>query len=208
MNRRPRRHVAVALLLLLATAGCKSPYRADQGALLGGLMGAGAGAAIGDAAGGKAGPGAVVGTLTGAAVGAELDEIEAQNRAMIEQQLGRQVAAGAVDIGEVVAMSQAGVDEELIINHIRANGITRPLQTEDLIYLQQAAVSTRVIKAMQEPPPQPAAPVVIRQPAPAPVVVHEYTYGPPLWGPPSVPHRAYSRRRGDSGVSWGISFHN
>jgi hypothetical protein len=212
MNRRVPGLVTLGLLTALSAAGCQSPYRADQGALLGGLLGAGTGAIIGDAVGGKAGPGAAIGAglgvITGAAVGSELDEIEARNRAMIEQQLGRQIAAGAVSLEDVVSMTQAGVDDELIVNHIRAHGAARPLQTEDLIFLQQQGVSTRVIKAMQEPPPRPARPVVVHESAPPPVVIHEYSYGPPLWGPPWHRPRHYWRRPARPGVSWGLSFHN
>lgn len=212
MNRRVPGLVTLGLLTALSAAGCQSPYRADQGALLGGLLGAGTGAIVGDAVGGKAGPGAAIGAglgaITGAAVGSELDEIEARNRAMIEQQLGYQLAAGAVKIDDVVAMTQAGVDDELIVNHIRAHGAARPLQTEDLIFLQQQGVSTRVIRAMQAPPPRPATPVVVHEPSPPPVVIHEYSYGPPLWGPPFPRRHHYWRYRSRPGVSWGLSFHN
>jgi hypothetical protein len=212
MNRHAVGPLLVGLLLVWSTGGCQSPYRADQGALFGGLLGAGTGAIVGDALGGKAGPGAAIGAglgaITGAAVGSELDEIEAQNRAMIEQQLGRQLAAGAVRLDDVVAMTQAGVNDELIINHVRAHGMAAPLQTSDLIFLQQQGVSTRVIKAMQEPPRPAATPVVVREAPPPPVVIHEYGYGPPLWGPPPYPSYYYWRYRPRPRVSWGMSFHN
>ena len=135
MNRRNVGFVILGFLLTSSVVGCQSPYRADQGALLGGLLGAGTGALIGDAAGGKALPGAAIGAglgaIAGGVTGGALDEIEAQNRAMIEQQLGRQVAAGVVRIDDVVAMTQAGVDDELIVNHVRAHGGASPLQTGD-----------------------------------------------------------------------------
>lgn len=202
--------VTLALLMTVSAAGCQSPYRADQGALFGGLLGAGTGAIIGDAVG-KTGPGAAIGAglgaITGAAVGGELDEIEARNRAMIEQQLGRQLAAGAVRLDDVLAMTQAGVDDELIVNHVRAHGLAEPLSSSDLILLQQQGVSTRVIKAMQEPPRRPAGPVVVHEPSP-PVVVEEYHYGPPLWGPPCYRRHHFWRHRARPGFSWGMSFHN
>ena len=197
--------LSLSLLLVLSAIGCRSPYRSDQGALFGGLTGAGLGAIVGDSAG-NAGAGAAIGAaagaLTGAVVGEELDQIEAHNRAMIEQQYGRRVAAGAVSVGEVVSMSNAGVNDELIRNHIRAHGMQAALQTSDLISLQQQGVSTEVIKAMQEPP---RAPVVVQQPAVQPVIVEEYHYGPPLWGPGCRPYPHYGRRHGHSGVSWGLS---
>jgi len=208
------RWAAVAAVAILST-GCQSPYHADRGALFGGLLGAGTGAIIGDAAG-NAGAGAALGAglgaITGAAVGGEMDEIEARNRALIEAQMGRQVRAGAVTMDDVIAMTQAGVDEELIVNHIRANGVSRPPGTQELIYLNEQGVGKRVIMAMQEPPPQPrqaAGPVVIQRPPP--VIVEEYPYGPPVWGPPvwgPPVHYHYMGRRPRPGVSWGLSFGN
>jgi len=212
MNRTARYCIAVTLLVATAATGCQSPYHADRGALFGGLLGAGTGAIVGDAlgnAGAGTAIGAGVGALSGAVVGQELDQIEARNRAMIEAQLGRRVTAGAVTIDDVITMTQAGVDDELIVTHVRANGVARPLETNDLITLQQQGVSTRVIKAMQEPPrvQRSPPPVVVRETAPAPVIVEEYHYGPPLWGPP-FRHWHYRYPPCRSGVSWGLSFHN
>src|SRR6185295_7064862 len=110
-----RLRIISALLLvglLLAATGCQSPYHSDQGALFGGLTGAGLGAIVGNASGNPgagAAIGAGVGALSGAAVGGALDDIEARNRAEIEARLGRQVAAGAVTIADVIAMTRAGV---------------------------------------------------------------------------------------------------
>ena len=110
---------------------------------------------------------------------------------------------------DVVAMSIAGVDDELIITHVRANGMAAPLQQSDLIFLTQQRVSTRVIKAMQEPPPQPAQPVVYQRPAPPPVIVREYHRAPVYVAPPChTPHYYSHRRHHRSGVGWGVSFHN
>lgn len=210
MDRNTLYCVALGLSMALSAAGCQSPYRADQGALFGGLLGAGTGAIIGDAVG-NAGAGTAIGAglgaITGAAVGSELDEIEAQNRAMIAQQLGREVTAGAVTLNDVVAMTQAGVADQLIVNHVRAHGVAAPLQTADLIFLQQQGVSTQVIQAMQTPPSRPAQPVVVRESAPPPVVVQEYHYGHPFWGPRYYRHYGY-RHRPRPRVSWGLSFGN
>ena len=211
MDRKALCFLMFSVPVALSAVGCQSPYRADQGALFGGLLGAGTGAIIGDAVG-NAGAGAAIGAglgaITGATVGSELDEIEAQNRAMIAQQLGREVAAGAVTLNDVVTMTEAGVDDELIVNHVRVHGVATPLQSADLIFLQQQGVSTRVIKAMQEPPRRPAQPVVVREAAPPPVIVHEYYYGHPFWGPPCRAHYYYRRHRPRPRVSWGLSFHN
>lgn len=185
----PRTHLlALSLSLMLAmvaSTGCQSPYRSDQGALFGGLLGAGTGAVVGAASGhpgAGAAIGAGVGALSGAAIGNAIDESEAKNRAMIAQQFGRQVAAGAVSTNDVIAMTKAGVNEELIMNHVRANGMVAPLQTGDLIQLQQQGVSPQVIAQMQASPPRPMQPVVVQQPAPPPIIVEEYPYRP-YWGP-------------------------
>lgn len=195
-------------LLVFATLGCASPHRADQGAMLGGLLGAGTGALIGDAsgnAGAGAAIGAGIGALSGAVVGSELDAIEAQNRAQIEAQLGRQLREGAVTVEDVVMMSENGVSDELIVNHVRANGMRQPPNTQDLIYLSQQGVSSRVVSAMQEPPRQrEPEKVVVREPSP-PVVVHE-VYGPPVYHCP--PRHYWRHYRHRPGVSWGISFSN
>jgi outer membrane lipoprotein SlyB len=206
-----RPFAVVTMLALGFAAGCQSPYHADRGALFGGLLGAGTGAIVGDAlgnAGAGAAIGAGVGALSGAAIGSQIDEVEARNRALIEAQMGRQVAAGAVSIDDVLAMTRASVDEELIVTHVRAHGLVRPLQTNDLIFLQQQGVSTRVIKAMQEPPPVQTqqAPVVIRERAPAPVIVEEYHYGYPAW--PRPYYYPYRHHAPPPRVGWGISFHN
>ena len=180
---------ALGLLALVAgAAGCASPYHADRGALFGGLAGAGVGALVGEAVGNPlagAAIGAGVGTLSGAAIGSSLDDIEARNRAMIEARLGRPVVAGAVTPPEVIAMAQAGVDDELIVNHIRAHGVAQIPQAGDLITLKSNGVSPRVIAAMQSPPIAHSTPV-IHEPSPPPVII-EHHYEP--WPPPPPPWR-------------------
>ena len=161
------RKLARALLFTLpaltAASGCNSPFYTDKGALVGGLTGTGVGAITG-AAVGHPGVGALVGagvgTLTGAAVGSGLDNIEARNRAEIAATLGRQVPPGNVTLPDVVAMSKAGVNDQLIVNHIRTNGLAHPLQSGDLITLQNSGVSTQVIGPLQSAP-QPGAPAMV-----------------------------------------------
>lgn len=168
----------------LSAAGCASPYYTDQGALFGGLTGAGLGAVVGEAthhplAG--AAIGAVAGTVTGAAVGNGLDQIEARNRAQIAARLGRPINAGAVKRDDVITMVRAGVPEDVIINHIRYNGMAAPLQAGDLIVLQQNGVNPRIVQVMQATPApvaQGVAQPVMMQPAPV-VYPAGYYYGPP-----------------------------
>lgn len=170
-------------LIPAAMTGCCSPYHADQGAMTGGLLGLGTGAIAGHALGNTAAGAAIgtgVGALTGAAIGAKVDEAEAKNRAAIAAQLGRQVDPNAVTIADVIAMTRARVNEDLVINHIHAHGMAAPVTAADLINLPQQGVGPRVVAAMQESPPRTAQPVVV-QPAPGPVYIEEYP--PPYYGP-------------------------
>ncbi len=204
--------------MVVWSSGCQSPYHADQGALFGGLVGAGSGALIGSQVGSPgagAAIGGAIGTLTGATIGSELDHIEARNAAnlaAIEQTMGRQLAAGAATVDDVVAMTRAGVDEELIVNHVRGNGTTVRLQAADVIALQEQGVSKRVIAAMQAPPPSQqqmaSAPVPVQPSMPTPIIVEEYHYASPYWGPYRYGYRPPPYYRGPprSGMSWGFTY--
>jgi hypothetical protein len=193
-----------------AALGCASPYYADKGAAFGGLAGAGTGALIGNAVG-STGAGALigagVGALSGAAIGSGMDDIEARNRAEIAAQLGRQLPPGTVTLPDVIAMTKAGVNEELIANHVRANGLAHPLQTGDLIALQNSGVSTRVIAALQEPRAAPAGQAVMAGP---PVVMPApYYYPPPYYyAPPPYYNVGFGYGWGcrpRPRVGWGVS---
>jgi hypothetical protein len=176
--RMPFRLLLCAWIPIALMTGCCSPYHADQGAVTGGLLGLGTGAIAGHALGNTAAGAAIgtgVGALSGAAIGAKMDETDAKNRALIAQQLGRQVDPNAVTIADVIAMTRARVNEDLVINHIHAHGTAAPLTATDLVNLPQQGVGPRVIAAMQESPPRPVQPVVV-QPAPGPVYVEEYPY--------------------------------
>jgi len=175
---------SVAILGLACSVGCHSPYYADQGALAGGLGGAGLGALIGSAsghAGAGAAIGAAAGALTGGAVGSALDNIDAKNRAQIAAATGH--APGAVSVNDVIAMSRSGIDEQIIVNQIAGAGLQRPLQANDVIYLQQNGVSSHVISIMQQTRVAVAAPppgIVVVPGGPPPAVI---VAGPGYWGP-------------------------
>ena len=172
------------MLAPLFMSGCAT--NTGTGAVVGGATGAGVGALVGSAtghAGAGAAIGAGVGALTGAVVGNSVDEQEKRNRALIEAQYGRALAAGRVTKEDVVGMTQYHVDDTLIINHIRTHGMATPLTANDIIWLQQNRVSPQVIATMQEVPPPPPA-VIVEQPAP--VVVGGYYYDRPYH-----PHRYY-----------------
>jgi hypothetical protein len=179
----------VSILALIAgmSAGCETTSHAENDAVCGGLFGGLMGAIIGHAAHNTA-AGAVIGAgagaLAGAAIGSSQDQAEARNRAIIEAQLGRRVAAGAVTVPEVINMVQARVNDDLIINHIHSHGMAAPPSSTDLIALQQNGVSPRVVQTMQTciAPSQPPPAVIVEDPPP-PVVVGGY------WGP--YYHRHY-----------------
>jgi uncharacterized protein YcfJ len=198
---------ALGLLALLAT-GCQSTSNADQGALFGGATGAVLGGIVGHqlhstAAGAVIGAGA--GALTGAVVGNKIDESEARNRALIEARLGHPVGAGGVSIEDAIAMTRAGVDEQVIVSHVNNNGVVRPLNTADITYLTQNGVSSRVIQTMQNPAHQGPPQQVIVQQAPPPVVVEERYYDP-YWGPRYYrPYPYYGGYYHRPGVSVGVA---
>jgi hypothetical protein len=201
----------LAAWLALSSIGCRSPFYTDQGALFGGLTGAGVGAVVGNAAG-NTGAGAVIGSavgaLTGAAVGEHIDADLARSKAEIEARMGRQMQ-GAVTPQDVIAMTQAGLSDDVIVTHIRANGLAQPLAVNDLIGLRNIGVRDAVINAMQQTPPRSGQ---VGQPvtaypgypmyAPPPVVVAPPYY--PVYTPPPAAGFYYGRYpRGR--VGWGVS---
>lgn len=209
MDTKSREYLFVCVAAIAALAGCRSPYYADRGAALGGVTGAIAGAAIGQN-NGEALPGAVIGSavgaLTGAVIGDSIDADIARNNAMVAQAVGR--LPGAVTPNDVIAMTQAGLSEEVIITHIRGNGVAFVPQVNDLINLQKSGVSPAVIQAMQRPPAPVVVPVANR---PRPVIIEEYYYDP--LPPPCPPVRWHHHHHHAHGpprpwMHWGFSFHH
>jgi hypothetical protein len=202
----------LVLLAALSVCGCQSPFYADRGAAQGGLLGGGIGAVIGNQSGNAAEGalvGGAIGALTGGAIGATLDDIDARNRAMIAQQIGRAPQAGAVPISDVIVMSQSGVSDQLIIAHIQANGVATPPTAQDLITLNQAGVADTIVLAMQTPPPPRPANAIPGHTVPAayygppPVFVEEHYYGP---GRRPFHHHRPPHGHLRPGVSFGVSY--
>lgn len=196
---------SLLLSMLLIASGCHATNYAERGATLGALTGALGGAAIGqhngDAASGAL-IGTAVGALAGAAVGDTIDYEAARSAEIIEQRMGRRMA-GAVGMNDVIAMSQAGLSDDVISTHMRANGVASPPSVNDLITLRNAGVSDVVIQTMQQTPPpiaQASGPTVISQPGP--VIIEEHHYVTPSF--PCYGHRHGPYRR--PGVHWGVSF--
>ena len=168
--------------LLISSVGCAT-NRAGNGALAGTLVGAGLGAAVGEA-GDNPLAGALIGGLGGAVVGSAIGEEgdRAEARAVAQASYQRDLAAAdraRVTVAEVIDLTLAGVDPEVIANHVRQNGGCGRLGAADLITLQQNGVDPRVVAALQTaPPPNLPAPPPVRER----VIVEEYHHGP-LYGP-------------------------
>jgi hypothetical protein len=205
MQRRIIKSVVVAGLGLVSLLGCRSPYYADRGAGVGAVTGALAGAAIGNHNGNTAAGaliGTAVGAVAGAAVGQTIDDEVARNNAIIEARMGRQLA-GAVSVGDAIAMTHAGVGDDVIVSHIRNNGVVRPPTVDDVIAMHDQGVSDTVIKAMHNVPPP-----VDRVARPVrPVIIEEHYYDPwchrPYWH-----YRHHHHHHHHPGVHWGVSFSN
>lgn len=215
------RWLLVPLLFVTVQPSFARGQSTERGAAVGGIGGALAGAAIGKHNGDTAAGaliGGAVGLVTGATLGSAADErryraAENQYQQAVENERNYRYSR-AVSAIDVVSMSQSGVGEDLIINHIRENGIQRRPDVGEVISLHRQGVSERVISAMQMAPeggraPAPAVaspPTVYR---PAPVVVEEVYYAPP---PPyyyphhhHYYHHRYACPPPRSHVSWGIS---
>ena len=207
------RSVLVASLLgvVMLSAGCRSSSYANRGALFGGLTGAAAGAAIGDASG-NAGPGAIIGSavglIAGSAIGEGIDDDMARSRAEVEAKMGRQMA-GAVTPDDVIAMTHAGLSEDVIATHIRAHGVARTPEVNDLIYLRNQGVPDSVIKALQSTPSPQIAQASIPGGSQQVIVEHRYE---PYYPPPPPFFFGYHRGGGRycppprAHVGWGFSF--
>ncbi len=179
----------------------------ERGAVLGGVTGALAGAAIGKHNGETAGGaliGAAAGLLGGALIGNSLDA-ESSRRQYVEQQVIAQHSR-AVSTTDVLSMTQSGVSDAVIVNHIREHGVQHRLEVSDVIFLHRNGVSEPVLSALQHAPVgAPVRVVPVRTYAP-PVVVREHHYiGPayPVYAPRYYHHPGYSR--GPS-VHYGFSF--
>jgi len=205
-------------LILVAACMTAAPAQGQQhterGAVLGGVAGGLAGAAIGNQ-NGEAGAGALVGgalgLMTGALIGNAKDEEIYRHRAYAYQQ--QQLAyrqARAVSPADVVNMTRNGLSEQVIITHIRQNGVQYQPQVADVISLHQQGVSENVITAMQQASrgPVPTRAVV---PAPrySPVIVEEHHYvAPPCYHRPypyHYRHRYHGHHHHRHGFHWGIS---
>src|SRR4051794_28970540 len=126
-----------------------------SGTFLGGAMGAITGAIIGgkhhagqDALIG-AGVGAVTGNLLGRSKDANDDRRAAQGAAAVNQ-MNQQAVAMAVTDSDLVQMTRAGINEDVIISTMRSRGARVDLSPQSVIALRQQGGSDRVVLAAQQ----------------------------------------------------------
>jgi|SRR5882672_2885660 len=164
--------VAMALALLAGATGCEQlpGTPKQQGAAIGGVGGAAAGAAVagehhrllGALVGGAigAGGGYVVGAnkdriVNGDRTQAEQAHLQAQTAPATAQQALNAPTAdlngdGFVTMDEVVAMKQAGLSDQVLIDKLRATGQVFELTPEQQRYLTDNGVSQYVVGQMTE----------------------------------------------------------
>jgi hypothetical protein len=163
----------------------QAQYNTRQGAGLGAITGAVIGGVIGnqnDETAEGALLGGAVGALAGGVIGHGRDADAYRHwqyqRAQQQQQLA--YYSQATSLSDLVRMSQSGLSDQVIVNHIRQRGIQTGLTVQDIVWLHQQGVSEPVISAAQQirgPGPVVAtAPPAYRS---APVVVRPYYRGRP-----------------------------
>src|SRR5262245_28821129 len=127
MQRINRRRIGLLAVLACASAGfgCASMNNTERGAVGGGVIGAAAGTAIGAAthhpvAGALIGTAA--GTATGALIGNGADKDEARKREAVQAAAlaDAQYQQQRMGIADVIALSQAKHNDQVIINQIRS----------------------------------------------------------------------------------------
>ncbi|TWT99763.1 hypothetical protein Pla108_07060 [Botrimarina colliarenosi] len=168
-------------------------YRNDtaEGTVTGGAFGAIAGALIGGGKG-KTGEGALIGAGVGALTGNLLgrskdsaDQRQAQYGYAAAQSANVQAAAQAVTNYDLAQMTQAGLNEAVIVGAIQQRGARLDLSPQGLIQLKQAGVSDSILVAAQRASGSPASYLAPAQQPPQRTVIVErplYYYPPPRPG--------------------------
>jgi hypothetical protein len=166
-----------------------------SGTFLGGAMGAITGAVIGGRkhAGQDALIGAGVGAITGNLLGRSKDandERRAAQGAAAVGQMNQQAVAMAVTDSDLVQMTRAGINEDVIISTMRSRGTRIDLSPQSVIALRQQGVSDRVVMAAQQMgggsgyvAGAPAyGPTVVSEIPPPPTVIVAPAYRPYYYG--------------------------
>jgi hypothetical protein len=140
-----KRMLCMALLPLLATAGCENMSNTDKGVLGGGALGAGLGALAGGPrhAGAGALIGGAVGAVTGGLIGSSADQEQKARAAAVAAR-----TAGPAQLQEIAGMAQNHISDGVIISKIRSDGYVFHLSGDDITYLKTYGVSDPVIMEM------------------------------------------------------------
>jgi glycine zipper 2TM protein len=164
--------IALAAGLLVGTIGCQQlpGTPGTQGATIGGVGGAVAGAALGGEHHRLLGAllGGAVGAGGGYLIGANSDRITHRDSAAAEDAMRRAQTSpatpeqarsaptadlngdGFVTMDEVVAMRQAGLSDQTMLERLRATGQVFELTPEQQNYLREHGVSDYVISQMMQ----------------------------------------------------------
>jgi outer membrane lipoprotein SlyB len=136
---------AISFLAIVVLASCAS--NTGTGALIGGGLGAGTGALIGG------GQGALIGGAVGAAAGGLIgNSMDANEQRQLETNspstLRKIEKQEKLSVKDIIAMSQAGLSSDTIINMIKNTHSTFDLNSTDVIKLKNAEISEKVINYM------------------------------------------------------------
>ena len=124
----------------MVVCGCQT---VRPGAATGGAFGSFAGALTGASIGateGKAGEGALIGALAGGTVGSlagnAIDRQVERDRFEFQQAQAQRLST-AVDVNEVIRMSQSGLGSDVIASQIQSQGVARRPTIDELILLKK-----------------------------------------------------------------------
>ena len=95
--------------------------------------------------------GAIIGTATGALLGNAVSQ-ENDRIAAAAAVAEAEYMENAVTLNQLLEMTQAGVDDAIIISRIEANGPAQKLSTDDIILLSKSQVAPSVISTYQASP--------------------------------------------------------
>lgn len=154
------RKISIALTLVFASTSIAQAQlnNTQRGALGGGAAGAVIGGIIGnqnDETPEGALIGGAVGAIAGSILGQQQDRAEnqyLQQRAAYQQQQAQVQAqrfANGLSVGDVVALSQTGVNEAVIVQQIQQHGIQQQIGVNEIISLHRQGVSNNVISTLQ-----------------------------------------------------------
>lgn len=110
------------------------------------------------------------------------------------------------EVDQVIQLTKAGMSESLIIKFLQKSGKALNLTAADLLKLQQAGVSEKVMAVMIDPTSNPAPvappPAEAVAPPPVPPPVAEPVSPPPAPAPVAAPAAAVESRSGPSTGNW------